>query len=738
MNRSFHPVDRLAYSIVPGELKVPPRPAMWGNGRVELLAELTRPCVSEAICFGFGPTALVYRQEEHLLPAIYDAATGRKYLLSTLTAAEARVTFRPDRQTWHYAFEELEVEVSLILPRVVPGYLMEVRVVPRPGNRCRRWQLYQELRGFHGNTLRATEADSDPRRGRVSIKSPAGHGEALGASRGAEDIRLGDDGPYATDIMMRLALRQAEREESAGVFVARGFGEDKEQAGAAVEDLLSRPEERTRATAAWWDEYLSRVPRVESPDEEFNRQFLWSWADFRQNRIEFPIGKSSYPGLCAANNLRLDEYGAITSGDHTEIQSVELLHDPEPARALMMTVLTTTRKQGLLSAGFCGVVEYERSYASCLAWFLGLLHKYLLATGDLAFLETDIGGMTVRRRLEGAVEAVLKYRDPATGLYAVDDEESTGLGSNMEAVTRYRGGKGAFFSDVSAVVHGSFSAMAEIQDLAGNPAAAGRYGKLADELRSCVQSRLWNDETGFFCDLHPDGSMSDQLTIGGFITGLYANHAFRPGGLATPAQAQRLAAWCRQPEFASEFGVLSLSRRHPHYDPFDYKGFSGGFDMHFCNQVAGGLYAGGCYEEAHRQLFKTFRKIADNRGLGPRYRGESYAETGEILPWRSVNYPCLLSVLNIVVEGVFGLRWTREALTIDVHAPWPWANLRNLNVRNRRVDIEYKEEAGLIVTANGKKETGSAPDAVRIPWAFFAGGGGGAAMHGADNGPAFA
>ena len=45
--------DWLAYSIEPRQLRTALRPAMWGNGQLELLAELDRPCVSEVVCFDF-------------------------------------------------------------------------------------------------------------------------------------------------------------------------------------------------------------------------------------------------------------------------------------------------------------------------------------------------------------------------------------------------------------------------------------------------------------------------------------------------------------------------------------------------------------------------------------------------------------------------------------------------------------------------------------------------------------
>ena len=85
--------------------------------------------------------------------------------------------------------------------------------------------------------------------------------------------------------------------------------------------------------------------------------------------------------------------------------------------------------------------------------------------------------------------------------------------------------------------------------------------------------------------------------------------------------------------------------------------------MHWCNQVPAGLYAHGCYEKAHTQLFKLFRRLGENGGLGPRYRGEVYqANTGEIVPDRFPNYPSVLHAVNSVIEGVFGLRWTAGAL----------------------------------------------------------------------------
>ena len=48
----------LAYRINPRQLRTALRPAMWGNGQLELMADLDRPCVGMAVCFGFGAEGL--------------------------------------------------------------------------------------------------------------------------------------------------------------------------------------------------------------------------------------------------------------------------------------------------------------------------------------------------------------------------------------------------------------------------------------------------------------------------------------------------------------------------------------------------------------------------------------------------------------------------------------------------------------------------------------------------------
>ena len=708
-----------------------PRTAMWGNGQLEAMAQLRRPCVEELVCFGFGPVALKPQVgagfEEHLVPAAYDTATGVKYFLNsaargTYSPLVASVTFRPDRQIWHYEFDDLDVDVSLILPRLRPGYLYRVDLQPRAGNDSQSWLLCQELRGPRATDLRATRAGSGPRSGQAWCQGASKQWEAIGATVDAQDIRLGEDlaggRQLANDIMVTLEVGRDLLAGSVTVYLARAFGPTQQEARDGLERMLSSPDELDVLTEEWWNEYLSEVPRLDVPDESFAKTFLWSWADFRMNRIDVPMGKAP-AGLFNSNNMRLDDKVKMGFGDQAEAEAIQMLHDPDSARKLMLYVLSVTQKSGLVSDLYNGAAR-DRYYYICLGWLCGLAQRYMLTTGDTSLLEADLGGITFLDRLENALEAHLEYENEATGLYRVSSEFSTGLSASLEAVGRYRGAGDFYYSNCAASMYGTFLALADIEALAGKRELSAEYLHKAEALGNAIREHMWNEELGFFSDLSPDGSVSDYMGIGGFLTGLAASHPHRPGGVATQEQASRLAEWCGHPDFVSEYGVTSLRRLSPYFDQSEFKGFNSGLDMHWCNQIPAGLYAHGFYEEAHRQLFKLFRRFGENGGLGPRYRGESYnPDTGEILPWRSPNYPCILSAMSSVIEGVFGLRWDLEGLKVDVHAPWPWAKLGNLRIRDHVLDLELTSDGELIAQIDGEEVTRSPDGRLELPWETF-------------------
>lgn len=553
----------LSYSIKPRELTTALRPAMWGNGRLELMAEVNQPSISETMCFGFGEVALLASRsnprsaEEHHVPAVYDADTGKKYLLHITPgsgAIEFAVTFRPDRQVWRFVFDDAIIELTLILPRLQPGYLIRIQVTPQPGNPTRRWFVWQEMRGYHGDMLWATEADFDLKNSRVWFKAPSeAHYEAIGASVDADEIRLGPNAHYASDIMAKTEIRATNGEGSASMYIGRAFGQSAEEARDNLAPLLASPETLEQETETWWNQYLQEVPFLETPDEEFSKHFLWSWPNFRMNRID--VARAEVPaGIFASNNVRLKPHTSIgVTADNAEAESIQLLHDPECARKLLTWGLKATRKKGFLSSALYGGEELPGTSAFSLPYFGGLLFKYILTTGDQDILDEDIGGVTVLERLEDALRVLLPYRDEATGLYRNVEEKERfrggkgGLGPNMEAIVRYRRASDVFYNDTSGLMYGAFRVMAEIFELAGQDKKSAECVQWAEDVYEAIQTHLWNEEAGFFGDKHVDGTFTDYMGIGGFLTGLQTNQvAGRRGYQRAGGETRRLV---RAPRF---------------------------------------------------------------------------------------------------------------------------------------------------------------------------------------------
>ncbi len=733
MNNEKSPVDWLTYTIHPQDVLGVKWPAMWGNGQLELFADLERPCVNQVCCFGLTEQeGLNYEREQHMIPGINDDETGRKYLLDKPVASkaiEATCSFRPDRQTWRYEFDDLRIIVTLVFPRKTPGYLLKVQLLPGEGNTTKRWRVYHQLRAHSGNVLLATDAGFDLSGGKAWFTNKEGLGEAIGSATDAARVNLGMDYDYANDVMIKHIVER-DGDDVHELTFARAFGPSVEEARANLEPLLDDPVQLEAESEAWWNQYLGEVPRLDIPDETFAKNFLWSWPNYRMNKLEVPLGIMP-AGMVTVNNCRIKPRVALSLGDPVEIEAINLTHDPKPARDVMLFLLRNTRKEGLMSVGFYAGKENPGNYPECLAWLSGLVQKYILSTGDIGLLSEDIGdGLTFLQRMENGLEAQLPQRDGKTGLFWNDGEvkrfgglypgELSGMGPAMEAVTRIRGARGTYHCEVSAMVYGTFVAMADIEELAGNEEKCAKYRAMADDLGKAIQEHLWDDESGMFRDLDEERNMTEYMGMGGFITGLFVNHTQQPGGLATREQAERLAAWCSHDDFVSDYGTLCLARSNPYYDAADYKGYNSNFDMHWSNQVPAGLYHHECYEEAHRQLFKMWRRLDENAGLGPRYRGECYhADTGEIIENRFVNYPCILSALSTIFEGVFGIRWTKDALTVFVNSPWPWAKLSNIRIRDTLLDLDLQADGVLVARINGKETARSDDRKLSLPWDTF-------------------
>ena len=309
--------DWLSYEVNPSKLSIEPHPAMYGNGQVELLAELGRSCICDAACFGFGMEGLNYQKEEHLVPAVFDAETGRKYFLRSSPSSsllDLNVTIRPDRHEWRYQFDDLEVKISLVLRRLQPGYLLKAELSPKPENMTKSWFLCHELRGYRGSMLFSKDAQSNLQNGTVWCRGEHGCWEAIASSCDAESINLGIDGDFAVDIMVKLRIQACDG-AVAPVYLSRAFGDCEKSAKEGSKAVLKDSDNAEVDAERWWNDYLNDAPFLDVPDEDFSKSFLWSWPNFKANQI----GLAADPipaGMNYVNNMRLNVQAWINCIDN--------------------------------------------------------------------------------------------------------------------------------------------------------------------------------------------------------------------------------------------------------------------------------------------------------------------------------------------------------------------------------------------------------------------------------------
>ena len=162
-------------------------------------------------------------------------------------------------------------------------------------------------------------------------------------------------------------------------------------------------------------------------------------------------------------------------------------------------------------------------------------------------------------------QAVATHLRHANGLYATD-------GFSME--NSPRNAQIGCGIDISSQMVLSARCLAELAPVAAREAeadgqraegiAARRAGTAlaqeAEETAAAIRGQMWDEATGFFYDLKLDGKPSGVMTAAAFWTLL--------AGVATPAQAARLAAALQDPQtFLRQHRLPSLAASMPGYDP---------------------------------------------------------------------------------------------------------------------------------------------------------------------------
>ena len=205
--------------------------------------------------------------------------------------------------------------------------------------------------------------------------------------------------------------------------------------------------------------------------------------------------------------------------------------------------------------------------------------------------------------------------------------------------------------ELQGYVYDAKQRMAEIYAALGNAARADELRQQAEQLRRAFNERFWLDDQGTYAfGLDPDKQPIATVASN-------AGHCLW-SGIADPDKAARVVQRLLQPDMWSGWGIRTLSRRNPAYNPFSYQ--NGSVWPHDNAFIAAGFRRYGFADEANRVAGAIFDAAArfESYRLPELYSGLDRAETVFPVQYLGANIPQAWAAGSIflLVQTMLGLR----------------------------------------------------------------------------------
>ncbi|MDF2812964.1 MAG: amylo-alpha,6-glucosidase, partial [Microvirga sp.] len=159
--------------------------------------------------------------------------------------------------------------------------------------------------------------------------------------------------------------------------------------------------------------------------------------------------------------------------------------------------------------------------------------------------------------------------------------------------------------EVQAYVFAAKRAAARLAIMRGQPDLAARYAGEADDLQSRFEAAFWCEEIGTYA-LALDGSKRPCR-----VRTSNAGHTLF-AGIAAPERARRVAATLMGPDSFSGWGIRTLARGEPRYNPMSYH--NGSVWPHDNGMIALGMARYGLKAQVAR-IFKAMFEVATYQEL---------------------------------------------------------------------------------------------------------------------------
>ena len=460
----------------------------------------------------------------------------------------------------------------------------------------------------------------------------------------------------------------------------------KPEAITANRDMLGMSEGALDATRSAWercaDDLFKRLPRLESDNAALVAWYNRSLVHLLMNRWELPglvlnpyYSTGSVKGGCVCDYL----------WNFGEVWEILPLYDAAAMRAHIAQFLhgdiTKHFAFNPVTGGAFGPwypVNQEK--------IIGLIYYYVKVTGDATFLAEKVGGKTV---LDWAVSNALHGDDVNKAVALID------YGASISHLELRRG---LPYNHVMPDLNGrrvmNYLRAAELCDVADKPMPALR--ERATELPKLLKKELWDADLRWFHFRNEQGELDTRYTVQLF-------KLFNSPVLDKEEETGLLSHLNGQ-EFLSEFGLHSLAKQDPAYDPADIDNGGPGICTGFVPQIMERLYNRGEAGMADNLLKRVL-------WWGDRlpYWGDSIVADKEDYR-RDTPLQCTIDGMcgaQMVIFGLFGVAPQFDgSISVSPHLP-AFAKhmaLRGLKLREKTMDIEVEGGLFRVRTNDGTQE----------------------------------
>jgi hypothetical protein len=443
-----------------------------------------------------------------------------------------------------------------------------------------------------------------------------------------------------------------------------------------------------------------------SPEEAENA-IKQSQDDYQALRKQFPTFKSSSPELDAFYERGIVTYGTcLWKSPHfalkehiaesgidggaicnypwgiAYISKILSLADPKPMRDHIIEALKADLFNHYAYTPLDGKAvgpwySYNQYAIVC------TVYHYVVHSGDTALLSEKVNGKTVYELLLGHAT----YKDDLAKPVALIDCGNNDNLLEMKRTTDYE----HFVPSPNAERCWNLEAVGKLAGLAGQPSP--QLKQRADDIRKLIRQKLWDSTNQWLGSIGLDGALKPCYSIQVFDTLRF--------DVLEPEQQKAVVERLNSDEFLSKFGVHSLSKCDPGFDPNDVDWGGPGVYAGDGPELVEDLYHAGFLtkgDEILKSLLWWGQRL-------PYYPQAICAATLDYRHDGRANVVAGLKVNELLVFGLLGLEiHPDKSITINAHLPsfLDYCEISDVNIFEQQISFRV-ESKGVQYSINGKK-----------------------------------